>query len=83
MKPPLGLNVSNPKMFCKLQRSLYGLKQASKQWNAKLTSTLVSSRYQQSKVDHSLFTKYTTFGRTMILVYVDDLVLVGDELSEI
>ncbi|MCI25510.1 retrovirus-related Pol polyprotein from transposon TNT 1-94, partial [Trifolium medium] len=83
MKPPPGLSLAHPDMVCKLQRSLYGLKQASRQCNAKLTKTLISSGYVQSKADYSLFTKNTTTGFTVILVYVDDLVLGGTDLNEI
>ncbi|GAU20755.1 hypothetical protein TSUD_239490 [Trifolium subterraneum] len=75
MKPLPGLPLPHPDLVCKLQRSLYGLKQASRQWNAKLTETLISSGYSQSKADYSLFTKRTSIGFTAILVYVDDLVL--------
>ena len=69
--------------MCKLKKSLYGLKQASRQWNAKLTEVLLSSGYQQSKSDYSLFTKHDHTSFTAILVYVDDLVLAGNNLSEI
>ncbi|PNX84365.1 retrovirus-related Pol polyprotein from transposon TNT 1-94, partial [Trifolium pratense] len=83
MKPPPGLSLAQPDLVCKLQRSLYGLKQASRQWNAKLTETLLSSGYIQSKADYSLFTKNTSTGFTAILVYVDDLVLGGTDINEI
>ncbi|GAU37804.1 hypothetical protein TSUD_276210, partial [Trifolium subterraneum] len=83
MQPPPGLALSNPNLVCKLQRSLYGLKQASKQWNTKLTETLTSSGYVQSKSDYSLFTKQASTGFTVILVCVDDLVLGGTDSTEI
>ena len=83
IKVPPGLTVDNPTLVCKLQRSLYGLKQASIQWNAKLTSTLLDSGFQQSNVDYSLFTKRSPTGLTIILVYVDDLVLTGTDLAKI
>lgn len=83
IKVPPGLTVDNPALVCKLQRSLYGLKQASRQWNAKLTSTLLDSRFQQSKADYSLFTKRSPIGLIVILVYVDDLLLTGTDLAEI
>ena len=83
MKVSPGLIVANPALVCKLQRSLYGLKQASRQWNAKLTSTLLDSGFQQSKADYFLFTKRSPTGLTIVLVYVDDLVLIGTDLVEI
>lgn len=83
MQVPPGLEVSDPNLVCKLQKSLYGLKQASRQWNAKLTDTLIQSGYVQSKADYSLFTKKDSTSFTAILVYVDDLVLAGNDLTEI
>lgn len=42
-------------VVCRLVKYLYGLKQASRQWNLKLTETLLSSCFHQSSLDHPLF----------------------------
>ncbi|XP_016186272.1 uncharacterized protein LOC107627980 [Arachis ipaensis] len=83
MKHPPVLNVSSPNMVCRLDRSLYGLKQASRQWNSKLCDALRAIGFQQSRNDYSLFTKDSKGGFTVILVYVDDLIVTGTDLREI
>ncbi|XP_019179564.1 PREDICTED: uncharacterized protein LOC109174776 [Ipomoea nil] len=45
MTLPPGLQTNNPRMVCRLLRSLYGLKQASRQCNAKLTKALIDSGF--------------------------------------
>lgn len=83
IKIPSGLKVSNKNLVRKLKRSSYGLKQASRQWNHKLTNTLLSLRYYQPKSDYSLFTKKTENFFIDILVYVDGLVLAWNNILEI
>ncbi|XP_057520729.1 uncharacterized mitochondrial protein AtMg00810-like [Amaranthus tricolor] len=78
MKAPPGL--SNPSgKVCLLQKSLYGLKQASRQWFAKLTSELISQGYTQSKNDYSLFLKTVGSFITIVAVYVDDILITGND----
>ncbi|GJT86254.1 ribonuclease H-like domain-containing protein [Tanacetum coccineum] len=82
MKPPEGYFPSGNKV-CRLKKSLYGLKQAPKQWNAKLTSTLIENGFSQSKFDYSLYTKYDKGVFLDLLVYMDDIIITGNNVSEI
>jgi hypothetical protein len=81
MTPPPNV-AAKPNQVCKLVKSLYGLKQASRKWYEKLTSVLISHNYRQAASDHSLFTKQTASTFTVLLVYVDDIILAGNSLSE-
>ncbi|GJS35501.1 ribonuclease H-like domain-containing protein [Tanacetum coccineum] len=82
MKPPEGYFPSDNKV-CRLKKSLYGLKQAPRQWNAKLTSTLIENGFSQSKSDYSLYTKSDKGVFLALLVYVDDIIITGNSVSEI
>jgi len=54
MKPLLGFFLPRPNLVCKLNKSLYGLKQVSHNMNQKLTPKLFFLGYIQSFADHSL-----------------------------
>jgi len=81
MSIPEGVH-SFPGKVCKLKKSLYGLKQASRKWYEKLTALLLSEGYSQSGSDYSLFTLQQHHDFTAILVYVDDIILAGTSLNE-
>jgi len=57
---PLGIQSAKPNQVCKLKKSLYGLKQASRKWYEKLTFVLSHHHYVQASSDHSLFVKKTS-----------------------
>lgn len=76
--------VSNPQnQVCRLKKSLYGLKQASRQWFAKLVHELLTQGYIQSKNDYSLFIKEFDGHMTIVGVYVDDIIVTGSNVTEI
>lgn len=64
---------------CRLRKSLYGLKRASRQWNLDLTKCLQSLGFVQSKQDYSLFTRRLDCKFIAALVSVDDVLLTGDD----
>ncbi|KAK4381557.1 Retrovirus-related Pol polyprotein from transposon TNT 1-94 [Sesamum angolense] len=72
MDPPEGYEVK-PGYVCKLKKSLYGLKQASRQWNQKFTEKMEVFGFVQSKNDYCLFMKEVSGGQIALLVYVDDI----------
>nr|GEX91605.1 ribonuclease H-like domain-containing protein [Tanacetum cinerariifolium] len=82
MRPPKGFFPSGNKV-CKLKKSLYGLKQAPRQYNAKLISNLTENGFSQSKPDYSLFTKIDKGVFLALLVYVDDIIITGNNVDEI
>ncbi|KAK3027672.1 hypothetical protein RJ639_041909 [Escallonia herrerae] len=73
----------NKNIVCRLHKSLYGLKQASRNWFLTFSETIQRAGYQQSKADYSLFTKAKGTSFTAILIYVDDILLTGNDLQEI
>ncbi|KAK1411971.1 hypothetical protein QVD17_32863 [Tagetes erecta] len=83
MIPPEGYYNKDETKVCKLVKSLYGLKQASRQWNEKLTITLLEIGFKQSTSDYSLFVKTDNDMICVLLVYVDDIVLTGNNLDEL
>ncbi|GJR33011.1 ribonuclease H-like domain-containing protein [Tanacetum coccineum] len=74
-----GYNNENKSKVCKLNKSLYGLKQAPRQWNVKLTTALAKHGFEQFKFDYSLYTKHNGDKFIALLVYVDDIVITGND----
>ena len=68
---------------CRLKKALYGLKQSPRAWFERFTRVLKLEKYSQSQADHTLFYKHSNDGRiTIIIVYVDDIVLTGNNHDE-
>ena len=66
---------------CRLKRSLYGIKQASRQWNKEFTRFLVQQGFQQSNKDYSLFAKGNDQTFIALLVYVDAIIITGNDAT--
>ena len=82
MQPPLGLSVESNKV-CHLRRALYGLKQALRAWFAKFSSTISCLGYMASHYDSALFFSRTDKDTILLLLYVDDMIIIDDDLSGI
>lgn len=81
MSVPPGFKGAKPGQVCKLVKSLYGLKQASREWNLEFTKQLKIFGFSQSQSDHCLFIKGSGSSMLCLLVYVDDVLVCGPSLE--
>ncbi|XP_073138208.1 secreted RxLR effector protein 161-like [Henckelia pumila] len=83
MDLPLGYSISNQqtsssqKLVCRLHKSIYGLRQASRQWYTMFSTFLLESNFTQSQADYTLFIRGSGSSFLALLVYVDDIIIAG------
>ena len=65
----------------KLKKSLYGLRQSGRNWNSSLHSYLVSEGFKQSQADYCMYTKITDDSLTVIVIWVDDLIIASSSMN--
>ena len=66
-------------LVCKLQGSLYGLKQSARAWNIKMNKLLLDNGFIRSKADQCLYSKFENSKWMYVLLYVDDLIIAHDD----
>ena len=82
MQPPPGLSIE-PKKVCHIRRALYGLKQAPWAWFTKFSSTISCLDYIASHYDSALFLYRINKGIILLLWYMDEMIIIDDDLSSI
>jgi len=70
-------------IVAKLNGALYGLKQAPREWHQELRSSLLQCGFQQLQAEESLYTKWTKTEQTIVLVYVDDILISSNRLESV
>ena len=83
MTIPQGFSHTNDSQVCRLDKSLYGLKQASRNWFEKFTSSIKNFGFHQSGSDYSLFTSCQGTSFVAILIYVDDVIIASNDSHRI
>jgi hypothetical protein len=62
----------------KLNKVLYGLKQAGRVWNQTLHDYLTRLKYEQLQSNHCVYIKQSTHGDIILAIHVDDLLMLAD-----
>lgn len=87
MAQPPGFEKQGPngqQLVCKLNKALYGLRQAPRAWFITLKQYLVTNLgFTASKADTSLFVRVSSDHIVLLMVYVDDIVITGSSTGEI
>lgn len=82
MTPPPGYKPKDPQLVCKLRKSIYDLRQASRNWFAKLSSALEDYGFKRCQIEHSLFVYEQGSTFLAALVYVNDIILAGNNADQ-
>ena len=80
MKQPEGFMVKGKKeLVCRLKKSLYGLKQSPRMWYQKFDTYIRGLGFTRSKEDHSVYFKLIGGHVIYLVLYVDDMLLIGND----
>ena len=66
---------------CKLQKSIYGLKQASRSWNKKFDESIKSFGFSQCPDEPCVYRKNNENVVVFLILYVDDILLIGNDVG--
>jgi len=80
MKQPEGFD-DDSKRACKLKKSIYGLKQASRQWYIKFHKVITSFGFIENLVDQCIYLKVSGSKVIFLVLYVDDILLASNDLG--
>jgi hypothetical protein len=78
MRPPPGYSIPEGMVY-HLRRSLYGLNQAPRTWFQRFAFVVTAADFSISAHDPALFVHVLPRGRTLLLLYVDDMIITGDD----
>ncbi|CAL9011071.1 unnamed protein product [Prunus brigantina] len=83
MDIPPGYNTTQTGTVCKSRKALYGLKQSPRAWFGRFTMAMKNNGFKQCNSDHTMFLKHWKGKVTTLIIYVDDMIITGNDKQEI
>jgi hypothetical protein len=80
VQPEGFVDPKHPNKVCKLKRSIYGLKQASRSWNLRFDEKIKEFGFIKSEDDACVYKKASGSVVAFLVLYVDDILLIGNDI---
>ena len=81
MEQPKGFESEDSSKVCKLNRSIYGLKQALRSWNYRFDEAIRSYDFIKIEDEPCVYKKVSGNQLTFLILYVDDILLIGNDVG--
>ncbi|KAM1269944.1 hypothetical protein ACFX15_001999 [Malus domestica] len=81
VQPPGFSERGKDNMVCKLNKSIYGLKQASRQWFLKFDQVVTAHGFVENKMDDCIYLKHKGSKFIFLVLYVDDILLASSDMQ--
>ena len=80
IQPEGFVDPNNAKKICKLKKSIYGLKQASRSWNIRFDEVIKGFGFRQNEEEPCVYKKASGSAVVFLILYVDDILLIGNDI---
>ena len=80
IQPEGFVNPTSTSKVCKLQRSIYGLVQASRSWNIRFDEMIKAFGFMQTYGEACVYKKVSGSSVAFLILYVDDILLMGNDI---
>lgn len=80
IQPEGFVDLTNAGKICKLKKSIYGLKQASRSWNIRFDEAVKGFGFHQNKEESCVYKKESGSSVVFLILYVDDILLIGNDI---
>ena len=81
IQPEGFVDPKNSRKICKLQRSIYGLKQASRSWNIRFDEVVKGFGFIKNEEEPCVYKRASGSAVVFLVLYVDDLLLIGNDIQ--
>ena len=81
MQPEGFITKNQGHIVCKLKRSIYGLKQASRSWNIRFDQAIKSFGFEQNLDKPCVYKGHRNKVVMFLVLYVDDILLIGNDVG--